>query len=39
MSTLLIFLAGLFVGWNFKQPAYAKFIQDKVVAYFRNTGK
>jgi hypothetical protein len=26
------FVVGLFVGWNFPQPAYAKVVQDKAIA-------
>jgi hypothetical protein len=26
-------LVGLFVGWNLPQPAFAKYIQDKVVGF------
>ena len=36
MNTLLLILLGMFIGWNFPQPAYAKFIQDKVLGFFRN---
>lgn len=28
-------LIGMFIGWNLPQPAYAKMIQDKVVAWFK----
>ena len=30
-------LIGVFVGWNFPQPAYAKFVQDKVTTWFKET--
>jgi len=30
-------LIGAFVGWNFPQPKYAKWLQDKVVGFFRKT--
>lgn len=28
-------LIGAFIGWNFPQPAYAKWAQDKIVGLFR----
>ena len=36
MDTILMILLGMFIGWNFPQPTYAKFIQDKVLGFFRN---
>ena len=36
MDTILMILLGMFIGWNIPQPAYAKFIQDKVLGFFRN---
>lgn len=30
-------LIGAFIGWNFPQPAYAKWVQAKVVGFFRKT--
>ena len=36
MDIILMILLGMFIGWNFPQPAYAKFIQDKVLDFFRN---
>jgi hypothetical protein len=38
MSTLLWIILGMFVGWNFPQPLYAKWIQNKVVNFFSNIG-
>ena len=31
MSTLLVLIIGIFIGWNLPQPAWAKAIQDKLV--------
>jgi hypothetical protein len=36
MSILLAFVIGLFVGWNLPQPAWAKALQDKVVAFLHS---
>jgi len=35
MSTLLVLVIGIFIGWNLPQPAWARAIQDKVVAIIR----
>ena len=32
MGTLLAILVGLFIGWNLPQPAFAKALQEKIVA-------
>ena len=34
VDTLILIAIGAFIGWNFPQPAYAKFIQKKIVAWF-----
>lgn len=31
MSTLVILLIGMFIGWNLPQPGWARAIQDKVI--------
>jgi hypothetical protein len=31
MSTLLVLVIGIFIGWNLPQPAWARAIQDKLV--------
>ncbi len=31
MSTLLILVLGIFIGWNLPQPAWARAIQDRLV--------
>lgn len=31
LDTLLLIAIGAFIGWNFPQPTYAKWIQDWVV--------
>jgi len=35
MSTLLILVIGIFIGWNLPQPAWARAIQDKLVNMIR----
>lgn len=37
MFTLVVFVAGAFVGWNFPQPQFAKDLQDKVIAWINKT--
>ena len=37
MSTLLILIIGIFIGWNLPQPDWAKTLQDKVVAALKGT--
>lgn len=36
METIFYIILGMFIGWNLPQPAYAKFIQDKVLTLLRN---
>ena len=36
LETLFWVLAGAFVGWNFPQPEFAKRLQAKVLAVFKN---
>jgi len=31
MTTLLVLLIGMFIGWNLPQPDWARALQDKVV--------
>ncbi len=31
MSTIIILLIGMFIGWNLPQPNWARSIQDKVM--------
>jgi hypothetical protein len=35
LETIIWVLVGLFVGWNFPQPDYAKAIQAKIVGIFK----
>ena len=35
MSTLLILIIGIFIGWNLPQPAWAKTIQDRLLEMMR----
>lgn len=35
MSTLLVLIIGIFIGWNLPQPAWAKSIQDKLIEVIR----
>ena len=36
MLDILFWIAvGAFVGWNFPQPGYAKWVQDKVMGWFK----
>lgn len=39
MGTMFWVLIGAFVGWNFPQPWWARYIQEKVVAKFTNQEK
>jgi hypothetical protein len=34
MTTILAFIVGAFIGWNFPQPDFARTIQAKIVALF-----
>ena len=34
MEMILWIIIGMFVGWNFPQPLYAKWIQAKVLNFF-----
>ena len=34
LDIILYVAAGCFIGWNFPQPAYAKYIQAQVQAWF-----
>ena len=33
----VLFVAGLFVGWNLPQPTWAKLIQEKISNWFRSS--
>jgi hypothetical protein len=35
LETLIWVAVGLFVGWNFPQPDYAKAIQNKILGIFK----
>jgi hypothetical protein len=35
MSTLLILVIGIFIGWNLPQPGWARAIQDKLLGMIR----
>lgn len=38
MTDILFWVAvGAFVGWNFPQPFWAKYIQNRVIAMFSRT--
>lgn len=39
MSTLLILVIGIFIGWNLPQPAWARALQDKLVGMIRGAGR
>ncbi len=39
MGTLFWVLIGAFIGWNFPQPWWAKYIQDKIMERLNNNGK
>jgi len=34
MTTIIAFIIGAFIGWNFPQPDFAKTIQAKILALF-----
>jgi hypothetical protein len=36
MKSLLILVAGVFIGWNLPQPPWAKAFQDNVVGLMRS---
>ena len=36
METILFILLGMFIGWNFPQPPWAKGIQEKFMDFLRN---
>ncbi len=36
MSTLLILIIGIFIGWNLPQPAWAKTIQERLLDMMRS---
>ena len=38
IETIFYITIGTFIGWNCPQPAYAKAIQEKVVAWFKGLG-
>jgi hypothetical protein len=35
MTTILVFILGAFIGWNFPQPELAKTIQSKILDLFK----
>lgn len=37
MGTIIWIILGMFVGWNFPQPLYAKWVQAKVLDFFSKT--
>ncbi len=39
MGTMFWVLIGAFIGWNFPQPWWAKYIQDKIMEKLNNNGK
>lgn len=36
LESILLLLAGAFIGWNFPQPWWARAIQDKLVNWWKN---
>ena len=36
MGTLFWVLVGAFIGWNFPQPWWASFIQEKILTAIKN---
>lgn len=40
MTDMLLWIAvGAFVGWNFPQPFWATFVQDKIRSFFHKAPK
>jgi hypothetical protein len=35
MTTIITFIIGAFIGWNFPQPDFAKVIQAKILDLFK----
>jgi hypothetical protein len=35
MTTIITFIIGAFIGWNFPQPDFAKAIQSKILDLFK----
>ena len=35
MTTIITFIIGAFIGWNFPQPDFAKTIQTKILDLFK----
>jgi hypothetical protein len=35
MTTIITFIIGAFIGWNFPQPDFAKTIQSKILDLFK----
>jgi len=35
MTTIITFIIGAFIGWNFPQPDFAKTIQSKIIDLFK----
>lgn len=35
LDILLWIVVGMFIGWNFPQPLYAKLLQEKIVAWIK----
>ena len=35
MTTIIVFIIGAFIGWNFPQPDFAKAIQAKILDLFK----
>lgn len=39
MGTLFWVLIGAFIGWNFPQPWWAKYVQEKILTSIKNHNK
>jgi hypothetical protein len=39
MSTLLVLVVGIFIGWNLPQPAWARALQDRLVGMIRGADR
>ena len=35
LETIILLIIGMYIGWNFQMPDFAKDFQTKIVAYFK----